>query len=492
MPVFKKVSSANAELAVRDFFSRNNLSGPVQDLALKRELPSLQDLEGERYTSQEDMQELVDDQLDFYRTKPKSGLGLAGVSAGLGTSGALLAMNRAKNRIPSQKAAIIAKSLGVGLGAGLFSQLFVDHKLRNAYKEGEIKTSMPMFRKVSSANADLDEIAYYESERSKALAQLSGGGILASLAVGLGGLGSDLSERKIEKQLSAPYRSTNLDDAILLTRKLIDNSNRNWAIAAGVGAIPGLAMFGSGLHRAVKDERKNSKTSSDNSTGLMVGGGLGAGAGLIAGTIGSKAAGEYLYMRKQPLFHANLIEMVKADKLGDDTSRAIGELDKIMLGLDATERNWKIGGGIAAAAGLGALGVGLYRKFNNSKTSSDNSTGLMVGCGLGLGAGITTGTRVASRRHWNAYNRLMTPEIKDKMENLKAELRNYRGWDDHAERIAKEMLDIQFGLTQKSVATGQNWRIGGGLAAAAGLGALGLGLHRKIAKNNPSRETYGA
>ena len=111
----------------------------------------------------------------------------------------------------------------------------------------------------------------YESERSRALAQMGGGGILAHLALGLGWLGSGISERKIENQrLLNPSRSLEeFDAARLLKRKLIDNSNRNWAIAAGAGAIPGLVMFGSGLHRVIKDDRlQNSKTSSNNYSGL--------------------------------------------------------------------------------------------------------------------------------------------------------------------------------------------------------------------------------
>ena len=196
----------------------------------------------------------------------------------------------------------------------------------------------------------------------------------------------------------------------------------------------------------------------------------------------------------------------KVDTLDLDAKDLRGRMNEILPGIKAESakitddaaiaarkaaRNWRIGGGLGVAAGLGALGLGLHRLANNDpygslKTSSDNSTGLIVGGGLGA-AGSAAGSYLSYRnRVGNIFDQLMDER----------EINRNIADNEPLSSARSKLIDLDTAtskkyddLYRKAV---RNRAIAGGLGIAAGLGVAGLGLHRKLAKNKLGRETYGA
>lgn len=198
----------------------------------------------------------------------------------------------------------------------------------------------------------------------------------------------------------------------------------------------------------------------------------------------------------------------QVDKLDAERGLLHKQMNEILPGIEAgsakitdeaaiaarkAARNWKIGGGLGVAAGLGALGLGLHRLAKNDpygslKTSSDNSTGLMVGGGLGALTGIATATKGAEGAGTRAFNQVRMKAIQKDMEALNRLKANDFSGMERLHNEARGMFPIALDNARRAT---RNWQIGGGLAAAAGLGALGLGIHR-LAKNDPNRDAYGS
>lgn len=211
------------------------------------------------------------------------------------------------------------------------------------------------------------------------------------------------------------------------------------------------------------------------------------------------------YLREQRLLMEAFEARRQVDRVGDRARDLRYEINYILPSIQEKSakitdeaaiaarkaaRNWKIGGGLGVAAGLGALGLGLHRLAKNDpygslKTSSDNSTGLMVGGGLGA-AGSAVGSYLAHRnRAGKIFDQMMDERELNRSIADNEPLSSARSKLIDLDTATSKKYDDLF---RKSL---RNWSIAGGLGAATGLGVLGLGLHR-LAKNDPSRETYGA
>ena len=505
MSVFKKMSSASADSAITDFLIDNNVSEPVLNLALKRELPSLQAIEGD--LTQSEMRELVSDQLDPYLNAPTNlqgalmGTGLGALVGGVGIP-SMLHQHAAK--VPSLNSFAKRTAVGAGLGAlagaGIgfaADRLLRDRELRDAYEAGAMKTSSMARHDVAPGKSG----RLLGSERLRRKSKISsydgstelmvGGGLGALGAAGGSLYGGRRSVRGINDRALNLINEINKPVAGIQSK--LDDAAQRLQYFQGLEQDLGRDLSSLESRRIIPTSKralKKFKPLGSNDMQRMV---------ELSDSINA-ARGQSDAFRGQT--DALRKEM---DQFGDVKTRSAAIADEADLVARKAARNWRIGGGLGVAAGLGALGLGLHRFANNDpygslKTSSDNSTELMVGGGLGAlgaaGGALTKSVMDISRVNSEADSRIAKLLTLENAPIRRMEVQEFNplrfdpmriksplpaGSANYTLNLKKRQILDEAQTAARRIA--RNGLIAGGLGTAAGLGVLGLGMHQ-FAKNN--------
>lgn len=497
MSVFRKMSSASADSAITNFLTANNVSEPVLNLALKRELPSLQAIEGD--LTQSEMRELVSDQLDPYLSPPTNlqgaliGTGLGAFTGGIGIP---LMLRQHAAKVPSldsfAKRTAVGTGLGALAGAGIgfaADRLLRDRELRDAYEAGTMKTSsMARHGRLLGSNTLRRKSKFSSYDGST---ELMVGGGLGALGAGAGALyGSNRMTRGINERANTLIGEINkpvaeiqskLDD---VTRRLQYFQAMEQDLGRDLSRLESrLVIPTSG--RALK---KFKPLGSQDLTRMVE----------LRDSINAARGQSDAFKAQTDLLRKEM------DQFSDVKARSASIADQAALAARKVGRNWAIAGGLGAAAGLGAAGLGVHRLAKNDpygslKTSSDNSTGLMIGGGLGAlgaaGGALTKSVMDINRVNSEADSRIAKLLALENAPIRRTEVQEFKplrfepmraeslpaGSANSILNAKKQQILDEAQTAARRIA--RNWSIAGGLGTAAGLGVLGLGMHQ-FAKNN--------